>query len=278
MTSKILFTAKTPFAYSFRIIVDTLNFYLKKKACFVIYQKGLYLCNTNEKEDVLCDVYLPSENFQDYKCFRDGDICFSVNIGVFYTEMLKMFKKKDFLHMLILEEEGKTYLKIIKMTRDSGKESQIANRIPITESKQITVNPPTGYKTPIPVISSVFTTSCRGITKPTSKQMSIVCYNGNTIVMKAKKDDIVENEVTLGGTLDETIEPVVTFKCNCSAAYVVRLAKMAASSGMVKMFMEPDLPVYYKMDLTGLGTVGIYIKTSEQVRSEQDTDNQDEDD
>jgi hypothetical protein len=53
---------------------------------------------------------------------------------------------------------------------------------------------------------------------------------------------------------------------------------MAASSGMVKMFMEPDLPVFYKMDLTGLGTVGIYIKTSEQVRSEQDTDNQDEDD
>lgn len=42
MTSKILFTAKTPFAYSFRILVDTLNFYLKKKACFVINQKGLY--------------------------------------------------------------------------------------------------------------------------------------------------------------------------------------------------------------------------------------------
>jgi len=267
MSSKVLFKAGTSFAYAFKVLIDTLNFYLKKKGCFVINSKGITLCNTNEKEDILCDITLPSENFQEYVCYKE-DICFSVAMNVFYNDMLKGFKKKDYLCMQVLEENGKLFLKIIKDNPSSRGSNQIANKIPITESKHVAVEPPTGYGRPVTVLSSAFTASCRGITRPTSKQMSITCYNDTMLKLNAKKDDIVENEVTLGTLEEDVTDPVITFQCKCSAAYVVRLAKLAASSDMVKIFTKPDLPVHYKMNLVSLGEVNIYIKTTEQVQSE----------
>jgi Proliferating cell nuclear antigen, N-terminal domain len=269
--SKILFKAGTSYAYPFKVLIDTLNFYLKKKGCFVINSKGISLCNTNEKEDVLCDINLPSENFQEYVCKQES-ICFSVAMNVFYNDMLKGFKKKDYICIQILDESGKLFLKIIKDNPSSRGNNQIANKIPITESKHVPIDPPTGYGRPVTVLSGAFTASCRGITRPTSKQMTITCFNDTMLKLNAKKDDIVENEVTLGTLEDETAEPITTFQCKCSAAYVVRLAKLAASSDMVKIFTKQDLPVHYKMNLASLGEVNIYIKTSEQVQSEHDSE------
>jgi len=281
MSSTVLFEARTHAAHAFKILIDTLNYYLSKSkgGSFVINKKGIFLRNANSKEDVLCDVSLPAENFQEYTVNTPNDICFSINLNTFYNEMLKKIRKKDSITIQVLNEGGKMYMKVTKESPDNKGNTSSAKTL-IVSSLSVPFEPPTGYEQPINILSKIFQQSCREITRPTNKEIEITCWNEKTLRFFATKDGVVENEAIFGSPQkDDGKVQTETFKSKCSASHIVKPAKLAGLGETVKIFVKKDLPLYYKMKVGSLGEIGIYIKTLEQVRSEQDTaDDEDQDD
>jgi hypothetical protein len=269
----ILFEARTHAAHAFKILVDTLNYYLNKSkgGSFTVNAKGIFLRNATSKEDVLCDVSLLAENFQDYNLNVPGDICFSINLNTFYNEMLKKIRKKDSITLQIISEGNKMYLKVTKESPDNKGNTSSA-KTPIVNSSCVSFEPPSGYGQPINILSKIFQQSCREITRPTNKEIEITCWNEKTLRFFATKDGVVENEATFGSHKDDskTVHSE-TFRSKCLAAHIVRPSKLAGLSETVKIFVKRDLPLYYKMKVGSLGEIGIYIKTLDQVRSEHDT-------
>lgn len=276
--TNVLFEARTHAAHAFKILIDTLNYYLNKGkgGSFIINKKGIFLRNANTKEDVLCVVELLAENFQDYTVNTPNDICFSINLNTFYNEMLKKIRKKDSITLQIITEGNKMYFKVTKESPDNRGNTSSA-KTPIINSSCVSFDPPTGYGQPINVLSKIFGQSCREITRPTNKEIEITCWNEKTLRFFATKDGVVENEAIFGSSHDPKLL-VETFRSKCSAAHVVRPARIAGLSETVKIFVKKDLPLYYKMKVGSLGEIGIYIKTLDQVRSEQDTANDEESD
>ena len=274
----ILFECKTHNAYSFKILIDVLNYYLNKKGSFLVNSGGIFLCNTNPKEDVLCDLKLLSENFQEYFLFKNQTICFSINLNTFYNEMLKKIKKKDAITLQIMrEDDDRMYIKVTKESVDN-KDNHVSAKAAVLETKHIPMSPPEGYGQPINILSKIFQQSCREITRPSNKEIEVTCWNEKTIRFYASKDGVVENEAVFGSRQNEQKETrCETFKDKCPAAHIVRPAKLAGLGETVKIFVKKDLPLRYKMRVGCLGDIEIYIKTVEQVKSEKDT-NDDEGD
>ena len=270
----ILFEARTHAAHAFKILVDTLNYYLNKSkgGSFVVNSKGIFLRNATSKEDVLCDVSLLAENFQEYNINTSGDICFSINLNTFYNEMLKKIRKKDSITLQIISEGNKMYLKVTKESPDNKGNTSSA-KTPIVNSSCVNFEPPTGYGQPINIISKIFQQSCREITRPTNKEIEITCWNEKTLRFFATKDGVVENEATFGSYNRDDNKSIQseTFRSKCLASHIVRPAKLAGLGETIKIFVKKDLPLYYKMKVGTLGEIGIYIKTLEQVRIENDT-------
>ncbi len=276
-TSSPVFEAKTHAAHAFKILIETLNQYLNKSkgGSFVINQKGIFLRNANVKEDVLCDVSLLAENFQDYT-LKVNEICFSINLNTFYTEMLKKIRKKDSITIQILSEGNKMFLKVIKESPDSKGNTSSAKTV-ITSSSCVFFEPPTGYGLPVNIISKNFQQSCREIKGPANKEIEVTCWNEKSLRFFAnKKDGVVENEANFAAR-DETKVQVETFRAKFSAPHIIRPAKLAGLSETVKIFVKTGLPLCYKLRVGSLGDFAIYIKNTEQVQSEQDTaDDEDE--
>lgn len=276
-SENILFEARTHAAYAFKVLIDTLNYYLSKGkgGSFTINSKGIHLRNANAKEDVLCDVTLLAENFQTYTLNSPSEICFSINLKTFYDDMLKKIRKKDNITLQIFTESGKMYLKVLKESPDNNGNTFTA-KTPILNSSNVTFEPPSGYGQPINIISKVFQQSCREIAKPSNKIIEITCWNEKVIRFFSTKDGAVENEAIFG---TQTKVKTETFRSKCSAAHILKPAKIGMLGEMVKIYVKKDLPIYFKLQVGSLGEMGIYIKTLEQVRSEKDTaDDEDEED
>lgn len=274
---KILWEAKTDAAHAVKILTDTLNYYLNKKGSYVVTREGIFLRNTNAKEEVFCDLKLFAENFQEYIFNSPRDICFAVNLNTFYNDMLKKIRKKDSITIQILEDAQKMYLKVTNESPDN-KGNTYSGKILIVESRHVPVEPPTGYTQPITIRAKTFQQSCRAITRPSNKEIEITCYNDRTLRFFTGKDGCVENEATFGPVRnDDKKLQSETFRASCLAAHIVRPAKLAGLSDIIKIFVQKGLPVYYKINVGSLGELGIYIKTIDQITAEKDTAD-DEDD
>jgi hypothetical protein len=264
--STIIFEAKTHAAHDFKVLVDNLNFYLNNKGTFVINQEGIFLANDNIKKDVMCEVSLLAENFQEFT-LNGPEISFSINLNMFYNEMLKKIRKKYTITMQVVDEDRKKYFKIARESADN-KGNHSSARIPIVEIKKDVLTPPTGYSLPINVLSKTFQQSCREITRPTSKKIEITCWNNKVLKFFSNKDGVVDNEATFGSCGKELL--IETFKCKCPANYIVHPTKLAGLSDTIKIYVTKGLPIYYKMKVGSLGEIGIYIMTEDQAVEDDD--------
>lgn len=264
----ILFEAKTQAAHAFKILIDTLNHYLNKNkgGSFKINSKGIFLVNTNLREDVLCKVSLLAENFQTFILNVNGDLCFSINLNTFYNEMLKKIRKKDIITLQITNENSKMYLKVSKESSENSGNVSSAKTV-IINSSSISIDPPTGYNLPIIVPSKLYHQSCREITRPNNKFIEITCWNDKTLRFFTSKDGVVENEAIFGCSPEIKQE---TFKAQFFASHAVRPVKLANLGEIVKISVKKDLPLFYKINIGCLGEIEIYIKSVDQIESEEE--------
>jgi len=272
--SKVIFKAKTVDGYTVKLLIETLQYYLKKGGCFTFNENGIFMSTMDPNKRVLPVLELLKENFSSYHCKRS--ISFNTNL-IHMHKMLKQVKKKD---GLIITLEGNEM--VMKVISGNNKQSYSASKITIQEIQLLGVVIPTGYTQMINIPSSSFQKTCRGMNNINKEVMEISCPKPNTIKFLCDGDGIMSREGVFGPPEDSDDEldlsdeeKFVPYKQTFNTQYITRLTKLAALSDSVKVFIKNDLPIQFKMNVGSLGTICVFVKSREQI-AEAESDEEDE--
>ena len=194
---------------------------------------------------------------------------------VHFYRMLKSIKKKDNTLTLFIEQEDplKLYIQINQAGED--KKKGIVGHINIALVRPLIHDEPTGYNDPIIVTSKEFQ-KVKQLNK-ISKAMEL-SFKGRTIDLFCNREGVYSKRVTLGDTEDEDEEDEEKeveededeYKQTFDSDQILDLVKTASTSSNIQIYITPELPLHFKMNVGSLGTIDAYIKSRETIDEEQD--------
>lgn len=256
----LIFKCKSNEAYCIKILAELLSNNIKT-GCFVIDDTGIYLRMMDHHRSILIDLNLNANNFQVYK-FNSKKIYLGINLNHFH-KMLKSIKKKDSIELFITEDAPNDLgIKVIPKENNRVTTSYIK----IQNVQNLDINIPTGYNKPIIVSSSEY--------QKLVKEMSSI---GSTLKVLSKNYSI-EFSCNAGGILKRTVQFGEIFDDDAtdkdSSEYeqefvtdqLCRITKLSGLSNNMQIF--PGKPLLFTSSVGSLGKISIYIKSKEQIDSE----------
>ena len=256
----LIFKCKSNEAYCIKILAELLSNNIKT-GCFVIDDTGIYLRMMDHHRSILIDLNLNANNFQVYK-FNSKKIYLGINLNHFH-KMLKSIKKKDSIELFITEDAPNDLgIKVIPKENNRVTTSFIK----IQNVQNLDINIPTGYNKPIIVSSSEY--------QKLVKEMSSI---GSTLKVLSKNYSI-EFSCNAGGILKRTVQFGEIFDDDAtdkeSSEYeqefvtdqLCRITKLSGLSNNMQIF--PGKPLLFTSSVGSLGKISIYIKSKEQIDSE----------
>jgi proliferating cell nuclear antigen PCNA len=256
----LIFKCKSNEAYCIKILAELLSNNIKT-GCFVIDDTGMYLRMMDHHRSILIDLNLNANNFQVYK-FNSKKIYLGINLNHFH-KMLKSIKKKDSIELFITEDAPNDLgIKVIPKENNRVTTSYIK----IQNVQNLDINIPTGYSKPIIVSSSEY--------QKLVKEMSSI---GSTLKVLSKNYSI-EFSCNAGGILKRTVQFGEIFDDDAtdkdSSEYeqefvtdqLCRITKLSGLSNNMQIF--PGKPLLFTSSVGSLGKISIYIKSKEQIDSE----------
>lgn len=256
----LIFKCKSNEAYCIKILAELLSNNIKT-GCFVIDDTGIYLRMMDHHRSILIDLNLNANNFQVYK-FNSKKIYLGINLNHFH-KMLKSIKKKDSIELFITEDAPNDLgIKVIPKENNRVTTSYIK----IQNVQNLDINIPTGYSKPIIVSSSEY--------QKLVKEMSSI---GSTLKVLSKNYSI-EFSCNAGGILKRTVQFGEIFDDDAtdkdSSEYeqefvtdqLCRITKLSGLSNNMQIF--PGKPLLFTSSVGSLGKISIYIKSKEQIDSE----------
>jgi proliferating cell nuclear antigen PCNA len=277
-----LLKIKTKDGHSFKVLSELIQKCIKD-GCWTIDKNGMFLTGVDTKTSKgtkMISVDLSKYNFTKYKCSEE-QLMIGMNMVHFYR-MLKSIKKKDNTLTLFIEENDplKLYIQINQMGEDKRK--GIIGHINITLVRPQIHDKPIGYNDPIIVTSKEFQ-KVKQLTK-ISKSMEL-SFKGKTVDLFCNREGVYSKRVTLGDTEhdedeDEDEEEEEEFereeyKQTFDSDQILDLVKTASTSNTIQIYITPDLPLQFKMNVGSLGVVHVYIKSRESIFEEQEEDEED---
>ena len=272
-----LLRIKTKDGHSFKVLSELIQKYVKD-GCWTIDKQGMCLTGVDTKTTkgtkMIC-VDLARYNFTKYKC-PDEPLMIGMNMVHFYR-MLKSIKKKDNTLTLFIEQDDplKLYIQVNQAGED--KKKGIVGHINITLVRPQIHDKPIGYPDPIIVTSKEFQ-KVKQLNK-VSKTMEL-SFKDRTVDLYSNREGVYSKRVTLGDTEDddddedeEREEEVEDeYKQTFDSDQILDLVKTASTSSNIQIFISPDLPLHFKMNVGSLGNVSVYIKSKETIDEEQEED------
>ena len=258
----IIFKAKSQEAYCIKILAELLANNIKT-GCFVVDENGISLCMMDHHRTILIDLNLVSENFSSYKFNAPKKMYIGINLNHFH-KMLRSIKKKDSIELYI-DEKSPNDLAIKVIPKENNRVS--TSFIKIQNVQNLDIDLPTGYSKPIIVSSSEF--------QKMSKDMTNI---GTTMKVTAKNSQITFN-CNAGGILKRTVQfgdeenddDGVPIESNeyCQDFLTEQLCRITKLSGLSSnMQIFPGKPLLFRSNIGSLGKISIYIKSKEQIESE----------
>lgn len=256
----LIFKCKSNEAYCIKILAELLSNNIKT-GCFVIDDTGIYLRMMDHHRSILIDLNLNANNFQVYK-FNSKKIYLGINLNHFH-KMLKSIKKKDSIELFI-NEETPNDLGIKVIPKENNRVT--TSFIKIQNVQNLDINIPTGYSKPIIVSSSEY--------QKLVKEMSSI---GSTLKVLSKNYSI-EFSCNAGGILKRTVQfgeifdddPTEKDGGEYEQEFVTdqlcRITKLSGLSNNMQIF--PGKPLLFTSSVGSLGKISIYIKSKEQIDSE----------
>jgi proliferating cell nuclear antigen PCNA len=276
-----LLKIKTKDGHSFKVLSELIQKCIKD-GCWTIDKNGMFLTGVDTKTSKgtkMISVDLSKYNFTKYKCSEE-QLMIGMNMVHFYR-MLKSIKKKDNTLTLFIEENDplKLYIQINQIGEDKRK--GIIGHINITLVRPQIHDKPVGYNDPIIVTSKEFQ-KVKQLTK-ISKSMEL-SFKGRTVDLFCNREGVYSKRVTLGDTEYEDDEDDVLendesereeYKQTFDSDQILDLVKTASTSNTIQIYITPDLPLQFKMNVGSLGVVHVYIKSRESIFEEQEEDEED---
>ncbi len=209
---------------------------------------------------ILIDFSMSSENFTLFK-FTGKKMYLGINLAHFHT-LVKNIKKKDVLQLYI-DDENPTKLVIKVIPKENNRVT--TSQITIQSVQELAIDLPTGYGKPIIVSSSEFSKMLKDIGNIGSKTK--ITSNNLFIRFKCETGGILERAIEFGeiSSDDEEVTPV-TYDQDFVTDQLCRITKIAGLSSQIKIF--PGKPILFKTNIGNLGEISIYLKSKEQIESE----------
>jgi proliferating cell nuclear antigen PCNA len=258
------FCAKTNEGHTIKVLIDTLQFYLKKNGFFTFSPSGIYMNTLDVSKKAQVVMNLPKENFVRYDCPQ----AFSFNVNLININMmLKQVRKKD--RMVIALEGDNLTFKVISGTNsdDTWKVKVVIQMLDILpcEIKET-------YDISVVSTSSNFQKICRGMNNINKDKMTISCDRPGQLNLNCIGDDVMSREGCIGDNDIDESEPIEEkferYSQTFNTQYIVRLCKLVALINSVKIFISKDEPICFKMAVSGLGEISFYIKSIEKLEAE----------
>jgi proliferating cell nuclear antigen PCNA len=260
----IIFKAKSQEAYVIKIVAEILSNNIKT-GCFVIDDTGIFLCMMDHNRRVLIDLSLKAENFVMYK-FLGKKMHLGINLNHFHR-MVKSIKKKDSIELFI-DDSSMTDLGIKVIPKDNNRITTSFVKIQSIQNLEIDI-PETNSK-PINVSSSEF-----------QKMLKDFGNIGNSLIVTSQNYKI-KFSCNAGGILKRTVEFGETddddmlsssdrteFSQEFNTEQLCRISKLSGLSNNIQIY--PGKPIRFSSNIGSLGKISIYIKSKEQLESEQCT-------
>jgi proliferating cell nuclear antigen PCNA len=260
----IIFRAKTSQAYSIKILSELLAHNIKT-GCFVIDKTGIYLGQMDHHRTILIELKLEAENFSIYK-FVGEKMILGINLS-FMHRLLRSIKKKDNIELFI-DDKSPNDLAIKVIPKENNRVS--TSFIKIQNVQNLDIDIPTGYLKPVIVPSSEFQKMSKDMAnigttiKVTAKSYQIVFHCNAGGVLKRTVQFGEENEEVDD---DELAESSVEYNQEFLTEQLCRITKLAGLSNSMQIF--PGKPLLFRSNVgDSLGKISIYIKSKEQIESE----------
>lgn len=260
----IIFKAKSQEAYAIKIVAEILSNNIKT-GCFVIDDTGIFLCMMDHNRRVLIDLSLKSENFAMYK-FNYKKMHLGINLNHFHR-MVKSIKKKDSIELFI-DDTSMTDLGIKVIPKDNNRITTSFVKIQSIQNLEIDI--PETHTKPIIVSSSEF-----------QKMLKDFGNIGNSLIVTSQNYKI-KFSCNAGGILKRTVEfgendeddvifgeERTEFSQEFNTEQLCRISKVSGLSGNIQIY--PGKPIRFSSNIGSLGKVSIYIKSKEQLETEQCT-------
>ena len=256
----IIFKAKTQEAYCIKILAELLANNIKT-ACFVIDETGISLRMMDHHRTILIDLDLKAENFSIYK-FVGKKMYIGIGLN-FLHKLTRSIKKKDSLELFI-DDKAPNDLAIKVIPKENNRVS--TSYLKIQNVQNLDIDVPTGYTKPVIVSSSEF--------QKMSKDMSNI---GTTMRVTAKNFQIIFH-CNAGGILKRTVhfgeeeidedstEPATEYCQDFLTEQLCRITKLSGLSSNMQIF--PGKPLLFRSNVGSIGKISIYIKSKEQMESE----------
>ena len=234
-----------------------------KTGCFVIDDKGIYLCMMDHHRRVLINLNLSAENFITYR-FNTHKMYIGINLNHFHR-MLKSIKKKDSIELFI-DDESITDLGIKVIPKENNRVTTSFVKIQSIQNLEIDI-PETTTK-PITVSSSEL-----------QKMLKDFGSIGNTLTVNSRNFKI-KFSCNTGGILKRTVEfgendeldeemfdSKGDFSQEFNTEQLCRISKLSGLSNNIQIY--PGKPLRFSSNVGNLGKISIYIKSKEQLDSDQ---------
>lgn len=261
----IIFKAKTIDGYIFKVLSELLHNNIKN-ACFKISETGISMCQMDIHRTILIDLTMVSSNFQIYKFKNKDPILAGVNMNHFYR-MLKMIKKKDTVQLSI-DGDNPTDLCIKVIPKDNNRIT--TSYIKIQDIQNIEIDVPDGYDKPIIIPSGEF--------QKMSKELSNISETINvsskkfSIVFKCDADGIMKRTVEFGehdySDDDDSESDCKEYTSDFKTRYFTKIMKLAGMSRNLQIFPKTGLPLLFRSRVGSLGSISIYIKSTQDINNE----------
>ena len=211
---------------------------------------------------ILIDLDLKAENFTIYK-FNSKKMHLGINLNHLH-KLMRSIKKKDSLELFI-DDKNPNDLAIKVIPKENNRISTSYLKIQTVQNLDIDI--PTGYVKPVIVSSSEFQKMSKDMSnigttmKVTAKNFQIVfhCNAGGILKRTVQFGEEEKDEDSIEGGSTEYSQDFLTEQ-------LCRITKLSGLSNNMQIY--PGKPLLFRSNVGSLGKISIYIKSKEQIESE----------
>jgi proliferating cell nuclear antigen len=226
-----------------------------EKAEFVMDEHGIKIQVMDTMHVALADVFLSCDMFQHYRCDRRRQI------GIDFKQFMKALRK------ITLERDG-----VLRIVCDDYIDGFMLQRIyyPEEHDLKLTVKQSSFGSESYRIPEAQYANE---VLMPVENFMRIardVCSFGDTVSIKAEKDSVlfelksdsidaamVLREAAKEG--DTKINVTSPMPVQMATKYISYISKAAPMCDRVKLFLDPEMPVFFGLDFRGATYVKFYI-------------------
>jgi proliferating cell nuclear antigen PCNA len=254
----VLFKAKSQEAYIIKILAELLSNNIKT-GCFVIDENGIYLCMMDSHKTILIDLVLKAENFSIYK-FNSKKLYLGINL-VHLHRMCRSIKKKDSIELFI-EEKSPNDLGIKVIPKENNRTT--ISYVKIQSIQNLDIDIPAGYGKPIIVNSSDFQKMIKEMSS-IGTTMKVVSSN-HKIEFSCNAGGILKRKVQFGEDDEDDDVSAYEYSQDFITEQLCRITKLSGLGSNMQIYTGK--PLLFTSNVGNLGKISIYIKSKEQIDTE----------